>query len=98
MENYEDNNSFRVCGKKVVIDGQKITIDGSTGKVYADEVPTVEPEISSEFKEILQWSSEMKGIKIRANADTVESATLASKYRSEEHTSELQSPDHLVCR
>ena len=78
-----DNKSFSVSGKKVVIDGQKITIDGSTGKVYADEVPTVEPEISSEFKEILQWSSEMKGIKIRANADTVESATLASKYGAE---------------
>ena len=78
-----DNKSFSVGGKKVVTDGQKITIDGSTGKVYADEVPTVEPEISSEFKEILQWSSEMKGIKIRANADTVESATLASKYGAE---------------
>jgi pyruvate,orthophosphate dikinase len=78
-----DNNSFSVDGKKMVTGGQKITIDGSTGRVYVGEVPTVEPEISSEFKELLQWSSEMKGIKIRANADTVESAALAHRYGAE---------------
>jgi pyruvate, orthophosphate dikinase len=78
-----ESRSISVDGKKVVSEGQKITIDGSAGKVYAGEVPTVEPEISSEFKELLQWSSEMKGIKIRANADTVASATLARKYGAE---------------
>ena len=71
-----DGKSFSVNGKKVVTGGQKITIDGSTGRIFIGEVPTVEPEISSEFKELLQWSSEMKGIKIRANADTVESVRL----------------------
>jgi pyruvate, orthophosphate dikinase len=79
-----DEKSFSVNGKNVLVrEGQKITIDGSTGRVYVDEVPTIEPEISSEFKELLQWSSEMKGMKIRANADTVESAALARKYGAE---------------
>src|SRR5919106_1382786 len=78
-----DGKSFSVNGKKMVTGGQKITIDGSTGRVYVGEVPTVEPEMSSEFKELLQWSSEMKGIKIRANADTVESAALAHRYGAE---------------
>jgi pyruvate,orthophosphate dikinase len=78
-----DGKSFSVNGKKIVTGGQRITIDGSTGSVYLGEVPTVEPEISSEFKELLQWSSEMKGIKIRANADTVESAALAHRYGAE---------------
>jgi pyruvate,orthophosphate dikinase len=78
-----EGRSFSVGGKKVVSEGHKITIDGSPGRVYTGEVPTVEPEISSEFKELLQWSSEMKGIKIRANADTVESAALARKYGAE---------------
>ncbi|HEY6757492.1 MAG TPA: pyruvate, phosphate dikinase [Nitrososphaera sp.] len=78
-----DGKSFTINGKKMVTSGQKITIDGSTGRVYVGEVPTVEPEISSEFKELLQWSSEMKGIKIRANADTVESAALAHRYGAE---------------
>jgi pyruvate,orthophosphate dikinase len=78
-----DGKSFSVNGKKMVAAGQKITIDGSTGRVYVGEVPTFEPEISLEFKELLQWSSEMKGIKIRANADTVESAALAHRYGAE---------------
>ena len=78
-----DGKSFSVNGKKMVTESEKITIDGSTGRIYVGEVPTVEPEISSEFKELLQWSSEMKGIKIRANADTVESAALAHRYGAE---------------
>jgi pyruvate, orthophosphate dikinase len=78
-----DGKSFSVNGKKMVAAGQKITIDGSTGRVYVGEVPTFEPEISLEFRELLQWSSEMKGIKIRANADTVESAALAHRYGAE---------------
>ncbi|HEX2170487.1 MAG TPA: pyruvate, phosphate dikinase [Nitrososphaera sp.] len=78
-----DGKSFSVNGKKIVAGGQKITIDGSTGKVYVGAVPTVDPDISSEFKELLQWSSEMKGIKIRANADTVEGASLAHRYGAE---------------
>lgn len=83
IEINQDDRSFSINGKKVVSEGQKITIDGSTGRVYAGEVPTVEPEITSELKEILQWSSEMKGIKIRANADTASSAALARKYGAE---------------
>src|SRR5690606_4051507 len=79
----QEGGSFSINGKKVVSEGQRITIDGSTGRVYLGEIPTVEPEITSELKELLQWSSEMKGIKIRANADTVSSAALARKYGAE---------------
>lgn len=68
---------------RTVEEGQTITIDGSTGRVYAGEVPAVKSEISAEFKEILQWASEMKVIKIRANADTPENAALARKYGAE---------------
>jgi pyruvate,orthophosphate dikinase len=75
--------SFAVGGRTVASEGQKITIDGSTGRIYVGEVPTVDPEITNEFKEILQWASEMKAIRIRANADTPESATLARKYGAE---------------
>ena len=75
--------SFAVGGKTAVTEGQKITIDGSSGGIYLGEVPTVAAEITPEFKEILQWAAEMKVIKIRANADTPESATLARKYGAE---------------
>jgi pyruvate,orthophosphate dikinase len=76
---YDDGQA----GVNSIAEGQKITIDGSTGKIYAGEVPTVESETPPEFNEILLWSSEMKGIKIRANADTPESAALAKKYGAE---------------
>jgi pyruvate,orthophosphate dikinase len=78
-----DDQSFGVNGRTVAKEGEKITIDGSSGRIYAGEVPTVEPEISLEFKELLQWSLETKGIKIRANADTKESAALARVYGAE---------------
>jgi pyruvate,orthophosphate dikinase len=78
-----ENRKFSVDGKEAVSEGQKITIDGSSGRVFVGEVQTVEPEISSEFKELLQWSSEMKGVKIRANADTKDSAALGRKFGAE---------------
>jgi pyruvate, orthophosphate dikinase len=68
---------------RVVKEGQTITIDGSTGRVYAGEISASKSEISAEFKEILQWASEMKIIRIRANADTPENAALARKYGAE---------------
>jgi pyruvate,orthophosphate dikinase len=77
-----EGKRFSIDGKAVE-EGQTITIDGSTGRVYAGEVPAVKSEISAEFKEILQWASEMKVIKIRANADTPENAALARKYGAE---------------
>lgn len=83
MEIDLEEKSFSVDGKKVASEGQKITIDGSSGRVFSGEIQTVEPEISSEFKELLQWASETKGIKIRANADTKESANLSRKYGAE---------------
>ncbi len=78
-----DGKSFGVGGKTQVTEGQKITIDGSTGKVYLGEMLTVEPEITSEFKEMLEWASGMKSIGIRANANTPENAALARKYGAE---------------
>ncbi len=78
-----DGKSFSAAGKTQVTEGQKITIDGSTGRVYLGEILTVEPEITSEFKEMLEWAAGMKSIGIRANANTPENAALARKYGAE---------------
>src|SRR5918995_2634337 len=79
----ERASRFTIGGKRSIHEMQNITIDGTSGDIYAGEVPTVKPEITSELKELIQWSSEMKGIKIRANADTVGSAALAHRYGAE---------------
>jgi pyruvate,orthophosphate dikinase len=79
----EEKGVFNVDRKYYVKEGQKITIDGSSGRVFPDEIPSVKPEITSEFKELLEWAKEMKKIQIRANADAPESAALARKYGAE---------------
>ncbi len=70
---------FFVDGK-TVSEGETVTIDGSTGSVYTGEIPTVEPELTDDFKTILEWSERFKKLGIRANADTPQAAKLARSY------------------
>ena len=65
---------------KVIKEGDKITIDGSSGKVFLGEIPTIEPKITQDFKTILEWAQKAKKIGIRANADTPDAAKLARQY------------------
>jgi len=69
-----------VSGDKSIQEDDIITIDGSTGIVFLGEVPTIEPEITNDFKTILKWAQSIKRIGIRANADTPEGAKLARAY------------------
>jgi pyruvate,orthophosphate dikinase len=64
-------------------EGDAITIDGSQGEVYLGEVPTIEPQITDDFKTILGWAQKTKKIGVRANADTPDAARLARKYGAE---------------
>src|SRR5437899_2094505 len=76
-------------GKKLLVDsrvvseGEIITIDGSNGKVYVGEIPTVEPKLTDDFKTILGWAQKLKKLGIRANADTPQAAKLALIYGAE---------------
>ena len=65
---------------KVIKEGNAITIDGSSGKVFLGEIPTIEPKITQDFKTILEWAQKAKKIGIRANADTPDAAKLARQY------------------
>ncbi len=60
--------------------GDLITIDGATGKVFAQEAPLIEPTPSSEFSTFLSWADEMREIEVRANADTPEDAQTAREF------------------
>lgn len=68
------------AGSTVIREGDMITIDGSTGMVYLGMIPAIEPKITRDFKQILQWSQKLKKITIRANADTPEMAKIARLY------------------
>ncbi|KMK77342.1 pyruvate, phosphate dikinase [Alkalihalobacillus pseudalcaliphilus] len=54
-----------------------ITIDGGTGSIMLGEVPMIEPKISEQFNELLQWADEVKAIEVRANADNPEDSAKA---------------------
>ncbi len=73
---------FRV-GDIVVREGDWITIDGTTGNVYLGKVPTVQPEVSGELKELMEWADEFRKLGVRANADLPEDARIAKKYGAE---------------
>ncbi|MEA1940487.1 MAG: pyruvate, phosphate dikinase [Candidatus Caldatribacteriota bacterium] len=63
--------------------GEFITIDGGTGKVYLGKVPTIDPEISKEFKKMLSWANKIKRLGVYANADTPEDAQKARELGAE---------------
>ncbi|MBW1996897.1 MAG: pyruvate, phosphate dikinase [Deltaproteobacteria bacterium] len=65
---------------KVLREGDMITIDGSTGNVYEGEVPTLEPEFVDDLLVLLEWADDMGKLKVKANADTPDTAEKARKY------------------
>ncbi|MHA1491444.1 MAG: pyruvate, phosphate dikinase [Promethearchaeota archaeon] len=71
-----DNKEFTVKGK-VIKEGDFITIDGTTGKVFEGKMPLIEPELTHNFQELLSYADEIRKIGVRANADTPEDARKA---------------------
>jgi len=67
-------------GNIIIKEGDLITIDGTSGNVYAGKVPTVEPEFSSELNTLLTWADEVAELKVLANADTPLDARRALGY------------------
>jgi pyruvate,orthophosphate dikinase len=63
-----------VIGETTLHEGDVITIDGSTGNVYAGEVPTVEAVFSEDMETLLGWADQVARLKVMANADTPDDA------------------------
>ena len=57
-------------GGKVLRPNDKVTLDGSTGAVYAGEVPLVQPELPDAYHTILRWADGFRRLRVRANVDT----------------------------
>jgi pyruvate, orthophosphate dikinase len=78
----EENRLFR-AGRVVVREGQVVTLNGATGEVVMGALPLVDPTLSPEFDQLLQWIRDVSTTKVRANADTPEDATKAREFKAE---------------
>ena len=78
----EENKKFTLAGKTYV-EGDWISLDGSTGNIYGEAVPTAPASIAGEFETIMTWADEYRQLKIRTNADTPADAIQARKFGAE---------------
>ncbi len=78
----EENKKFTLAGKTYV-EGDVISIDGSTGKIYGEAVPTVDASIAGEFGRIMAWADKYRALKVRTNADTPTDAKKARELGAE---------------
>ncbi len=72
----EENKKFELAGK-VYHEGDYISIDGSTGKIYDGIIPTVDATIAGEFGRIMGWADKYRRLQVRTNADTPHDARKA---------------------
>lgn len=68
---------------KVYTANDYISIDGSTGNVYGEQIKTVAPEISGYFETFMKWADEIRKLSVRTNADTPKDAEQAIKFGAE---------------
>ena len=73
---------FTVDGT-VVTKGEWITVDGSTGRVFLGQVPTIQPTLGPEFHELMSWADKFRRLRVRANADTPLDAKVARGFGAE---------------
>ena len=78
----EENKKFTLAGQTFT-EGSEISIDGSTGNIYAGLIPTKDAEIAGEFGQIMAWADKYRKLKVRTNADTPADAKKARELGAE---------------
>jgi pyruvate, orthophosphate dikinase len=68
---------------KVVKEGEWLTLDGSEGVVYIDQMPLVTPEFPKAYQTIMKWADEIRRLGVRTNADTPQDARKAIEFGAE---------------
>ncbi len=67
----------------VLHEGDMLTIDGSSGKIYVGELKLIAPEVTGKFGELMTWADEFRTMKVRANADNPRDAKQAIEFGAE---------------
>lgn len=76
----EDGKYFITKDGKKYSEGTFVSLDGSTGTVYGESIPTVEPSVSGDFATFMGWTDSVRKLKVRANADTPRDAKAAANF------------------
>jgi pyruvate,orthophosphate dikinase len=71
------------AGGKTLKEGDWISLNGSTGQIYAEKLPTVEPELTGPFAQIMKWADQYRTLGVRTNADTPGDTEVAVKFGAE---------------
>ena len=79
----EEAKTITTKDGKVYHEGDYMSLDGSTGNVYGEEIKTVAPEISGDFETFMNWADETRKLGVRTNADTPRDAIQAKKFGAE---------------
>jgi pyruvate,orthophosphate dikinase len=77
-----DKNEFSINGTRIKR-GDWITVDGTSGRVIKGQAPLIDPELGSDFHQLMQWADKYRRLKIRANADTPGDAHVAREFGAE---------------
>ena len=75
--NMDEENKKFTLGGKTYKEGDVISIDGSTGNIYGEAIPTVDAEIGGDFGRIMAWADKYRKLQVRTNADNPKDATKA---------------------
>ena len=81
--NMDEANKKFTLGGKTFVEGDFISIDGSTGNIYDGIIPTVDATIAGEFGRIMAWADKYRRLKVRTNADTPADARKARELGAE---------------
>jgi pyruvate, orthophosphate dikinase len=79
----DKSGEFFTAAGRQINKGERITIDGSAGKVFNGEVATVQPELSGDFTKLMGWADAARRMGVRANAETPHDAQVARNFGAE---------------
>ncbi|HML67584.1 MAG TPA: pyruvate, phosphate dikinase [Clostridia bacterium] len=79
----EKNKTLVFTSGKSFKEGDWISLDGSTGNIYGEALPTIEAQVSGNFATIMEWADEFRTLHVRTNADTPHDAEVAVKFGAE---------------
>ena len=81
--NMDEANKVFTLGGMTFREGDAISIDGTTGNIYAGIIPTVDASIAGEFGRVMGWADKYRKLKVRTNADTPADAKKAKELGAE---------------